>query len=476
MRALRHGVERTELIALLCGGAVTVTVALATVQGGVKLGTGPLLAAALLCVLVASWLVAPQVLVAVTIPLFALLPTLKVFVSQWLGPVKDFVTLAAAIALLITILMRSERVARVDRLLIWLMVAFGSLYVINVGGLISGDSHGIAWAQGVRLTGEPLILLAAGLTARNPRRTLGVAVTSLVATGVFVALYGMYQQMLGGPRLVELGYSYRNEIRLIGTHLRSFGTLGEPFAYAAFLLLAIAAALFWMRRGPLKIVCLTVMTIGLTLSYVRSAILISVALLALWLIRNRRVTLGFVLLAASLAAGLAFLVALSGASETHSVRAGPNTYVTLNGRTTVWSTIFSRPTKVPFGLGVAKIGTAAERAQSGVIVDPNAARKKVVAVDSGYFATVADVGLVGLALLLAIFARLFALARSALYQQDSAGWLVLAWLIVLMLDAVTRASFTGFPTAFLGMLLVGLGIAQLRSVQPRALIQRRWHP
>jgi hypothetical protein len=469
MRALRHGVERTELIALLCGGAVTVTVALATVQGGVKLGTGPLLAAALLCVLVASWLVAPQVLVAVTIPLFALLPTLKVFVSQWLGPVKDFVTLAAAIALLITILMRSERVARVDRLLIWLMIAFGSLYVINVGGLISGGSHGIAWAQGVRLTGEPLILLAAGLTARNPRRTLGVAVTSLVATGVFVALYGMYQQMLGGPRLVELGYSYRHEIRLIGTHLRSFGTLNDPFAYAAFLLLAIAAALFWMRRGPLKVVCLTVMTIGLTLSYVRSAILISVALLAVWLIRNRRVTSGFVLLAASFAAGLAFLVALSsGASETHSVRAGPNTYVTLNGRTTVWSTIFSRPTRVPFGWGVAKIGTAAQRAQSGVIVDPNAARKKSVAVDSGYFATVADVGIVGMVILLALFCRILALGVAATRWGDVAGWLVIGWMIVLLIDAVTRASFTGFPTAFLGMLLVGLGLASsMNRLSPR---------
>src|SRR5262245_34300868 len=447
MRALRHGVEQSGLVALVCGGALTVAVAAATAQGGVKVGTGPLLLVALLCVLVAGWLVAPEILVALTVPLFALLPAIKVFVSEWLGPAKDFVTLAAAIALLITIAMRSERVAHLDRLLIWLMVAFGGLYVVNVGGLIAGGSHGIAWAQGVRLTGEPLILLAVGLTARHPRRTLSVAVTSLIATGMLVALYGMYQQMLGAPRLVALGYSYHHELRLIGTHLRSFGTLDDPFAYAAFLLLAISAAIFWMRSGPLKVLCLSVMSVGLALSYVRSAILISVALVAVWLIRNRRLTLGLVLLAASLAAGIAFLVALSGASETHSVRAGPNTYVTLNGRTTVWATIFSRPTKVPFGLGVAKVGTAAQRAQSGVIVDPNAASRKGVAVDSGYFATVADVGIVGLFVLLALFARILALGVAATRWGDVAGWLVIGWMIVLLIDAVTRASFTGFPTA-----------------------------
>src|SRR5262249_56329546 len=104
----------------------------ATAQGGVKVGTGPLLLVALLCVLVAGWLVAPEILVALTVPLFALLPAIKVFVSEWLGPAKDFVTLAAAIALLITIAMRSERVAHLDRLLIWLMIVLGGLYPGNV--------------------------------------------------------------------------------------------------------------------------------------------------------------------------------------------------------------------------------------------------------------------------------------------------------------------------------------------------------
>jgi len=51
------------------------------------------------------------------------------------------------------------------------------------------------------------------------------------------------------------------------------------------------------------------------------------------------------------------------------------------------------------------------------------------------------------------------LGLAAIRRFEVAGWLVLGWLTVMLVDAVTRASFTGFPTAFLGMLFVGLGIA-----------------
>ena len=204
--------------------------------------------------------------------------------------------------------------------------------------------------------------------------------------------------------------------------------------------------------------CLSVMVVGVAVSYVRTAILIAVALGAVWLVKNRRVTLGFVLLTASVTAGVAFLVSLPGASETQSVRAAPSTYVTLNGRTTVWATIFSRPTKVPFGLGVAKVGTAAQRAQSGVIIKEDTT-KKVVTVDSGYFATVADVGVVGFVILLALVCRILAIGVAAARRGDVAGWLVIGWMVVLLLDALTRSAFTGFPKAFLSMLLVGIGLA-----------------
>lgn len=467
MRALRHGVERGDLVALFIGCFFTLAIVAMTVREGTKVGTGSALAFAAFLLLVAAWLLAPQVIVGLSIPLFAVLPTAKVFVSPLLGPVKDVVTVAAGVAILITVVQREQArdAAPIDRLLVTLVVGFLCLYVVNLGGSISGSAgHGIAWAQGVRLVAEPMILLLAGLMLRRPQRTLHVAVSSLIGTGVFVALYGLYQQHLGSARLVSLGYSYNQEVRTIGGgYFRSFGTLDDPFGYAAFLLLALSATLFWMRRGPLKTTCLSLITIGLAFSYVRTAILIVLALVALWLVRKGRVTTGLLLLAASVAAGIVFLIAFSGASETRSVRAGPNTYLTLNGRTEVWGTIFGKPSKVPFGLGVGKIGTAAERAQSGVVVNRDKATKHKVAVDSGYFAAVADVGLIGFAFFLTLLIRLVVLGIDATKRPGPAGWLVLGWLIVLLLDAVTRASFTGFPTAFLGMLLVGLGIAASRS-------------
>jgi hypothetical protein len=69
------------------------------------------------------------------------------------------------------------------------------------------------------------------------------------------------------------------------------------------------------------------------------------------------------------------------------------------------------------------------------------------------------VGIAGLAVLLALLSRLLVLARNAARRGHEAGWFALAVLIVLMLDAVTRSSFTGFPTAFVGLLLLGLALA-----------------
>ena len=333
MRAARLGLWRGDLPALVTGGGATVLVLLATQHSGAKVGAGFSLGLIAFAALIAAWLLAPHLVIGCMIPLFAVIPTAKLFVSGWLGPVKDAVTLAAGVAVLIMVVRRHRRPdgTYVDSLLCWLVLAFGGLYLVNLGGTIAGGGHGIAWAQGFRLVCEPLILLLAGLLLPNPRRSLHVALVSLIATGVAVALYGIYQQYLGGARLVALGYSYQDQVRTIGGHLRSFGTLDDPFAYAAFLLLAISAAIWWMQRGPLKTVCVSLMAMGLLLSYVRSAILIAVALAAIWLIKSGRAVVGVVVLVASVAAAFAFLVAVSGANETHSVRAGPNTYITLNG-------------------------------------------------------------------------------------------------------------------------------------------------
>jgi O-antigen ligase len=321
-----------------------------------------------------------------------------------------------------------------------------------------GGGHGVAWAQGFRLTAEPLLLLVVGLTLRQPQRTLRWAMVSLVATSCFVALVGLFQQTVGVWTLYSWGYQFGKELRTYNNGLlRSFGTLDVSFAYAAFLLSGLAAVVFWMRRGPLAIGCAVLIVAGLTVSYVRTALLISVALAGLWLARRGFAATAVLFLAAAVVATGSILVTGGGASESRSYQTGPSSSLTLNGRTSAWKTALGSPKEWPFGRGVGEVGTAAERAAYTLQPGQND-RPTTRAVDSGYLATMADVGLVGLLLELGLFVRIIVLAGAKAVRRRRSAWLALAFMAVLMLDAVTRASFTGFPTAFLGLLLVGLAL------------------
>ena len=147
----------------------------------------------------------------------------------------------------------------VDRWVLILAAILIGLYVLNVG-----SGHGTAWAQGVRLTGEPLVLLLVGMILPDPRRTFRWALATLIGTGCLVAAYGIFQQLVGKWTLVEWGYSFEAQVRSLGNgQLRSFGTLDDPFAYAAFLLFALAAVFFWLRKGPIAWGAGTLILIGL---------------------------------------------------------------------------------------------------------------------------------------------------------------------------------------------------------------------
>lgn len=405
------------------------------------------LAATLLFVgAVALFLLRPSIAVALTIPIFAFLPTLKTLVSPDLGPTKDVVVFAAAAA--------AVAVYRFDRRRPdgWVMAAVAAelvLYAVNVGG-----GHDLAWTHGMRLTTEPLLLLLVGLTVRDAPRTLRFAVVSLVATSCVVAAYGVLQQIVGPWRLVGWGYEFGREVRTINGHLRSFGTLDEPFAYTAFLLFGLAAVMFWMRRRPLTYACSVLVLTGLATSLVRTAGLMASALAWLWLSSRGHGRVAAVAVAGVVAATI-FVVVQQHGTEGHRV-AGVDALLTLNGRTSEWKATMGKATDWPFGRGVGETGIAAARATYTISLGP-ASQNPLPAVDSGYLATVADVGLVGLAVLLSLFGRIVYLARRLLPSR--AALLGLASLLVLMLDAVARSSFTGFPTAFLGLLLVGVAFA-----------------
>lgn len=386
---------------------------------------------------IALFALRPDVAVGLTIPLFATLPTLKTLVASEIGPAKDIVVLAA-LSVAGFHFLRDRR--RPDGWILALVGAVLGLYVVNLG-----DGHGTAWAHGVRLTAEPLLLLLIGLILPGARRTLRLATVSLVSTACAVAAYGLLQQAVGPWTLFHWGYAFGREVRTFSGLLRSFGTFDEPFDYAAFLLTGLAAALFSIRRRRLAYPCGALILAGLTVSFVRTAAVITLALGCLWLAqRGQRRTASLVL--ASAVAAVLLVLALP----------GDPVNLPIHERPARWRATLGGPSELPFGRGVGTTGTAATRAKYR-LRPPRSSEGDALPIDSGYLATVADVGLVGLAALLALFVRLLQSAHARLPSRSA--WFALACLVVLLCDAVVRSSFTAFPTAFLGLLLTGVALA-----------------
>jgi hypothetical protein len=415
---------------------------------------------------------APHVFAAVAIPVFASIPMLKVLFVPWIGPLKDAMIVAAVIGCAVLALQR--RLAHenhpMDAVLVILIAGFLGLYILDLGAGFGTEAYGGQWQQGVRLTAEPLLLLLVGLTVRWPAKVLRWSLVSLVATSAAVALYGLYQQKVGQWALVDMGYEFDINVRTINGHLRSFGTLDDAFAYAALLLFGVAALLFMRINRWIAVSVASLLLLGILASYVRTAAVVLAALGGIWLARKGQSVVAVLAVGGAVAASVV-LLASQAATQTHTVQASPNTYLSINGRTDVWKDVLGDKSQWPLGKGVGEVGTAADRAKFGVYQTANSARAKATtAVDSGYLAIVADVGFLGLAVFLCILGRLAQLCVRFARGGERAGWIGGSILLVMTIDAVTRASFIGFPTAFLGLLLVGIAInVGLRAnVVPRA--------
>jgi hypothetical protein len=438
---------------------------------GTGLGLAAPLGAILFMALVAAFVLRPHVAVAATIPYFAFLPFLRIWGSQSLGATKDMITLAAVAAAGVVIVERraGRRGWKADRPLLVLVALLFGLYVVNIGGNLSGESgYDIAWFHGVRLFSEPLFLLVVGLALPNPLKTYRWAVRSLAATAVPVAAFGCLQQLLGVGWLVSNGYHYGGQVRQIGPHLRSFGTLDEPFSYAALLLFALAVVLLRGRLRPSGYALVALISIGLFLSFVRTAALIALALIGIAIARRGQGKLAvFVVLIA--VAGSALLFALtSEATSTRSVRINQGQYLTLNGRTGLWSAALGHaPSAWVVGRGVGVVGTASQRARESLAGKASTTRATGgTVVDSSFPEVTADIGFVGLTLLLTLFGRLIVLAWRAARRGLTSGWTALGILAIVLLDALTRESLTGFPTAYIAMLLLGLAAATWTADDP----------
>ena len=440
---------------------------------GTGLGLAAPIGAILFVALVAAFVFRPHVTVAATIGYFAFLPALRIYGSEMLGGTKDMITMAAVAAAAVVIVERraGRRGWAADRPVLILVAFLFALYLVNIGGNLSGASgYDIAWFHGVRLFSEPLFLLVVGLALPNPVKTYRWAVRSLITAAVVATAFGCVQQVLGVHWLVASGYTYGKQVRQIGPYLRSFGTLDEPFSYAVLLLLALAVVLLRGRLRPSGYALVAFLSLGLVVSFVRTAALIALALIGIAIAQRGHTRFAvFVVLIAVTGSALLFAFT-AGATSTRSVRISPEQFLTLHNRTGLWrSALGDAPSAWVLGRGVGVVGTASQRARRSLTGGATTTRRSAgTVVDSAYPEVAADIGFVGLAILLGLFGRLIALAWNAARRGVSSGWTALGILAIVMFDALTRESLTGFPTAYIAMLLLGLAAATWTADDPRS--------
>lgn len=454
--------------ALWVGGAVTTLFLVTLLARGHSTPVEGVVALCIFAAMTYGFLVVPWVMVSFAIPIFVALPALKFFVSESLGGIKDAISFAAlAAAAVLSIRRRAGREpARIDRPILALIGGLFFLFLVNLGGLLNQQhgSHGSPWYQGIRLFFEPLSLLLVGMSLREPTRTLRAAKTAVVWSALGTATFGIIQQLLGPQRLTQLGYQYSTQIRTIGSHVRSFGTLDDPFVYASFVLLAIATILLSRRIGVTGLVILGVLAVGLAVSYVRTAaieafVVVGIALAA----RGRSLVALLCMLIAFTATGATFVFA-SDQTSTRVVNVNPTTYLTLNGRTKLWRERIGGPSDWVFGQGVGATGTAAERAQKSLTGKVQVGTAiKASTLDSGYLSLIADAGFLGLAVFLGVLGRVVMIAWRAVQDGGEEAWLAIGFVSILVIDAGSRESFTSYPMPYLGMLLAGLACASARS-------------
>ena len=311
---------------------------------------------------------------------------------------------------------------------------------------------------------EPLGLLIAGMTLPSPRRTMRAATNALVAPRRRSPCTAWHSR-----RSASTGSS----VSATSTAIRCARSAADSGASARWASLSRSHRFCFSRSpccssdrddsAPGTYALVGVLGAGLLVSYVRTAALIALAVVGLALARRQRAFAAGLLLTVAVVVASAAFVFASEASTTQAVPLNATTYVTLNGRAAVWQEQLGNARYWVFGRGVGAIGTAAQRARetlSGKRLANSTDGGTVV--DSGYLALVADVGAVGFGVLLLLFGRIALLARRA-GTTSADGWVALALLLVMVIDALSRESFTAFPTAYVGMLLVGLSLSAGRA-------------
>jgi hypothetical protein len=407
---------------------------------------------------------APHAAVALFVVYAIAHPALALAITPYLSPAKD-VFVAAAVTALAAHAAAGTLRRGADAWLVAAVLVLIGLYVVNPAG-----GHGPAWFHGSRLVVETLVMLLSGYLLPGAARTWRWATVTLIALAASVAIFGLVQQAVGPERLVAAwGYRWGDQVRVTESgHLRSFGSLADPFNYAMVLLLAFAVLATTRRFRPAWATAAVgaLLAAGLVASFVRTALVIAAVVGIVALVRRRRAVAAAAATATLVACGVAAGVVLSNDS---GARAGSVPELrTLNGRTELWGRALPHPLDALTGRGVGTIGPGAARARSTQVTGgftteitdarPSPARP-IDFLDSMYLAVVVDVGLLGLALLLVALARATELALRAASAGGEAAWAAGLFVFILLCDGLTRSSLTSVASGMLVMLLTGLALA-----------------
>jgi O-antigen ligase len=405
----------------------------------------------------ALWVWAPLSVIA--FPLAGQLPG-KPFVTF------DRVWIVAMVALLVVMPAARPR-ARATRFLLIALATLATVYATRA--LLTEEDRLHAVRQAVDALVLPLILfeIVRRVAGYGQRYTERMAFTMTLA-GVLLAVIGIGQDIFG-YELATLSGSKPFFDEAIG-QVRISGPYDVPEPYALSVILCLGASLYWMYargRGAYLFggvaVGLELTAIGLTFFRVAWLGAIVVLLFAVGL-RPRRYAraLGVVGLAAVLLA-----LAFTGVERISAVKTRINNSKNVYTRLATYEQgveIFtSRPV---FGVGIDRYHAISLETPSstvaGVSNEPSA--------HSSYMATLAEVGLVGLAPLLLLTAAVWRLLRAARRRLTSRPDAVLAASVTGAAIAYLMFSLTltmiayGSPNAFFAVLL-GLVAGRLDSAE-----------
>ncbi|QGU05708.1 O-Antigen ligase [Corynebacterium comes] len=189
-------------------------------------------------------------------------------------------------------------------------------------------------------------------------------VSVLMGTGLFSALFGLWQQVAGGYRLATLGYEWNEQIRTAGPLLRSFGTFNQPFPFGFYMMLVLtvagAAALAQPGRLRSRLFWVTapILLLAMASSVVRASFLgLLVAVVVVGVVLHRRL-LGY--FAALLGVAL-FLVPVALLADRQGVLATMVSSSSLQQRGGHWSLTLPQMLVRPFGGGLGTTGSSAEK-------------------------------------------------------------------------------------------------------------------